>query len=79
MTQGVMVPLSEDAPKKPWEEDYGSEEQFLYAYGFSRARELGEDLWRHGSAGSADKAEAANVYTRQQAFEKIAEWRDRHE
>jgi hypothetical protein len=72
--------MSEDAPKKPWEEDYGSEEEFLYAHGFHRHRGgVSEDLWQYGSSRSAKagEVEEANVYTRQQAFDKIAEWMDR--
>jgi hypothetical protein len=55
---------------KPWEEDFGPEEEFLYLYGFSRFRALnGTDLWQHGRGG---ELESANVYTRQQAFEFVA-------
>ena len=63
-----------------WEEDYGSEEEFLHANGFSRARHL-RDLWQYGSSRSAKvgEVEEANLYTRQQAFNKIAEWMDQHE
>jgi hypothetical protein len=74
----------EDRRRKLWEEDYGSEEEFLHAWGFSRERhlrDLGEDLWRYGSSRSAKagEIEEANVYTRQQAFNKIAEWMDRND
>ena len=71
----------EERRRKLWEEDYGSEEAFLHAPGFSRARhlrDLGEDLWQYGSSRSAKVGEVgeANLYTRQQAFNKIAEWMD---
>jgi hypothetical protein len=74
--------MSDDAPKRPWEEDYGSEEAFLFGHGFHRYHGGPvEDLWQYGSsaAGKADKVEEANVYTRQQAFDKIAEWMDRND
>jgi hypothetical protein len=76
--------MSNDAPKRAWEEDYDSEEEFLYAHGFSRVRhlrDLGGDLWRYGSSRSAKagEVEEANLYTRQQAFELIAKRMDRHD
>jgi hypothetical protein len=76
--------MTNDAPKRAWEEDYGSEEEFLHAHGFSRARhlrDLGEELWRYGSSRSAKagEVEEANLYTRQQAFELIAKRMDRHD
>jgi predicted metal-dependent phosphoesterase TrpH len=72
--------MSEDAPKRPWEEDFGPEEEFLYAHGFHRHRKF-EDLWQYGSdaARAADAVDEVNVYTRQQAFEQIAKRMDRHE
>ena len=55
--------MSEDKPQRPWEEDYGPE----------------EDLWQYGSSSArgAEKVDEVNVYTRQQAFERIAKRMDR--
>jgi hypothetical protein len=71
----------EERRRKLWQEDYGSEEEFLHAWGFSRDTESEQDLWWYGSRASrkAGRVELANFFTRQQAFNKIAEWMDRHE
>jgi len=72
----------EERRRKLWEQDYGSEEEFLHAHGFSMDLESEEeDLWWYGSRASrkAGKVEHVNLYTRQQAFEKIAEGMDRDE
>jgi hypothetical protein len=75
--------MTDDAPKRAWEEDYGLEEALLHAHGFSRYRAIeGEDLWQYGRRTSMPKAgeiEEANVYTRQQAFDLIAKRMDRND
>ena len=75
--------MSEDAPKRPWEEDYGSEEEFLFDHGFHRYHGGPvEDLWQYGRRSSmpeAGEVEEANVYTRQQAFDLIAKRMDRND
>jgi hypothetical protein len=71
----------EERRRKLWQEDYGSEEEFLHTWGFSRDTESEQDLWWYGSRASreAGKVEHANFYTRQQAFNKRAEWMDRND
>jgi hypothetical protein len=75
--------MTNDAPKRAWEEDYGSEEEFLHAHGFSRYRAIeGEDLWQYGrrpSMPETGEVEEANVYTRRQAFALIAKRMDRND
>ena len=67
--------------RKLWQEDYGSEEEFLHAWGFSRDTESDEDLWWYGSRASrkAGKVEHVNFYTRQQAFDEVAKRMDRND
>lgn len=67
--------------EKPWEEDFGEEEQLLLQHGFFRRCGLGDDVWQLGSSGQAHISEAAEpkLYTREQALKFIEERRDKGE
>lgn len=68
--------MDERPKNRPWEEDYGPEEELLHAHGFHRLHGLG-DAWQEGSVNN--KVKEPKVYTRQEALKRIAERMDRND
>jgi hypothetical protein len=62
--------MDERPPHRPWEEDFGPEEQLLLSHGFHRVRGL-DDVWQLGRAGVG--AKDAKPYTREEALALIKE------
>ncbi len=61
----------EDTPRyRPWEQDWGPEEELLHTHGFHQVRGL-EDVWQLGSVDH--RLKERETYARQEALNLIRE------